>query len=79
MLKSAVVRSAAVGLVLTASLPIAAPAAADPDILTPNCTSGQLPETGECKPDPGTGQPEGVPGPLPEVPLGIDPESAPAI
>ncbi|MCB0924598.1 MAG: hypothetical protein KDB50_08705 [Mycobacterium sp.] len=59
---------------------IAAPqAGADPDILTPDCSSGQIPETGECQPEPNDVYVDNAPGPDPEVPVGLNPESVPAV
>lgn len=68
-----------VSALLAAGLAFAPQAGADPDILTPNCTGGQVPETGECKPVPGDVHVDGAPGVNPEVPLGLDPENVPAV
>lgn len=73
------VRFAIPALVVAAALLAAPHAGADPDILTPNCSSGQVPETGACKPEPNDVYVENAPGANPQVPLGINPESVPAI
>lgn len=54
-------------------------AAADPDILVPYCTAGQVPTTGECKPAPGEAYIDDAPGANPDVSVGLDPESVPVI
>ena len=72
------IRLAVCALVGTALL-LPPQAGADPDILTPNCTSGQVPETGECKPAPDDVRVDDAPGANPGVPLGVDPDSVPAV
>ena len=69
----------AVSALLVAGLLLAPQAGADPDILTPYCTGGQVPEAGECKPAPGEVYVDDTPGANPEVPLGLDPENVPAV
>lgn len=72
------IRCAAVGLCVVAV--IAAPAAmADPEDLEPYCTSGQVPINGECKPVPESSAPGSLPGLNPEVPLGLNPGTVPAV
>lgn len=65
---------AGLGLALLAA---AAPASADPDDLLPYCTSEQVPTAGECKPRPDAPVYDNVPGPNPELPMGLDPASPP--
>lgn len=73
------VRFAIAVVTLAAALTAAAPAGADPDILTPNCSSGQVPQAGECKPERGDVAVDDAPGPNPDVPLGLNPENVPAV
>ena len=54
-------------------------AAADPQDLEPYCTSGQVPTTGECQPQPGEVYTDNAPGADPQLPLGLDPGSVPAV
>ena len=54
-------------------------AAADPDDWVPFCTAGQIPEPGECLPAPNSVYIDDAPGANPEIPLGLNPESVPAI
>ena len=54
-------------------------AAADLQDLEPYCDSGQTPTTGECLPRPDSVDIQDAPGADPTVPLGVDPETAPAI
>ena len=70
--------SAAVLLVL-AGLLSAPNAAADPNILDPYCTGGQIPVFGECKAAPDEAYINDAPGSEPEVAVGLDPESVPVI
>lgn len=59
---------------------LAAPtAAADPQDLEPYCTAGQVPATGQCKPLPGDVYTDDAPGADPQLPLGLDPGSVPAV
>lgn len=76
------VRIAGPAVLVAAALLSAPQAGADPDILTPNCTGGQVPQAGECKAGPGGpggGAVGDAPGANPGVPLGLDPETAPAL
>jgi len=65
----------------------AAPAAtADPEILVPGCTGGQVPEAGECTAQPEVISPEGpqpvlgfFPGANPNIPLGPTPFDFPVV
>lgn len=52
---------------------------ADPQDLEPYCTGGQVPTAGECQPQPGAVETDNAPGADPRVPLGLDPESVPAV
>lgn len=54
-------------------------AAADPEILEPYCTSGQVPTTDACKPAPDEVYVNNAPGADPDVPLGLDPETVPDV
>jgi hypothetical protein len=54
-------------------------AAADPNDWVPFCTAGQIPEPGECLPAPNSVYIDDAPGANPEIPLGLNPESVPAI
>lgn len=65
-------------LALLAALLVAPPAGADPEDLLPNCSSGQVPQAGACKAPSGAGHAD-APGANPGVPLGLNPESVPAI
>lgn len=59
---------------------LAAPAAsADPEDLEPYCTAGQEPTTGECQQQQGEVYVDDAPGADPLVPVGVDPESVPAV
>ena len=59
---------------------LAAPhAAADPEDLEPYCTSGQVPEPGACKPQSGDVYVDDAPGANPQIPIGLNPESVPAV
>ncbi len=59
---------------------LTAPAAgADPQDLEPYCTGGQEPTTGECQAPPGDVYIDDAPGANPRVPVGLDPESVPAV
>jgi len=69
--------SAAVALV--AALLAAPTASADPDDIEPYCTGGQEPTTGECQQLQGEVYTDDAPGADPLVPLGVDPESVPAV
>lgn len=70
---------AAAALLAGAAAVNAAHAAADPDILVPYCTAGQMPATGECKPAPGEAYVDDALGANPDVAVGLDPESVPVI
>ena len=73
-----VIRISVAGVLAVAML--TAPAAgADPADLEPYCTGGQEPTTGECLPQPGGVYTDNAPGADPNVPLGVDPESVPAV
>lgn len=67
------------GLLLGAALLFAPISAADPQDLEPYCSSGQVPTAGQCKPLPGQTQVNEAPGANPDVPVGLDPESVPAV
>ena len=67
---------AALAGVTLAGAPIAA---ADPNDWVPFCTAGQIPEPGECLPAPNSVYIDDAPGANPEIPLGLNPESVPAI
>jgi hypothetical protein len=67
------------GLLMAAALLGAPTAAADPEILEPYCSEGQVPTTGECKPAPNEAYINNAPGADPDVAVGLDPESVPAI
>ncbi len=54
-------------------------AGADPQDLEPYCTGGQEPTTGECQAPPGDVYIDDAPGPDPHVPVGLDPETVPAV
>lgn len=66
------------GLLAVASL-TAPIAGADPQDLEPYCTGGQEPTTGECQAPPGDVYIDDAPGPDPHVPVGLDPETVPAV
>ena len=66
-------------LVTTAALAGAPAAVADPEILEPYCTAGQVPTTGECKPAPDEAYVNDAPGANPDVAVGLDPGTVPAI
>lgn len=66
-------------LLMGAALLGAPGAGADPQDLEPYCSSGQVPTTGQCKPQPGQTQVNEAPGANPDVPVGLDPESVPAV
>lgn len=66
-------------LAVLAALLLAPPAGADPDDLEPTCSSGQVPQQGECNPAPNGVQIDDAPGANPEIPLGLNPESVPAV
>lgn len=70
---------ATAGLFAAATLLGVPAAAADPDILLPYCSEGQVPTTGECKPAPDRAYVNDAPGANPDVAVGLDPESVPAI
>ena len=73
--RAALAGSALIGTVLW----LGPPASADPEDLEPYCDGGQTPTTGECLPRPDSVDIEDAPGADPTVPLGVDPETAPAI
>lgn len=66
-------------LIALAALLAAPPAGADPDDLEPTCSSGQVPQAGACKPQSNGVQTGDAPGANPEIPLGLNPESVPAV
>ncbi len=72
------IRRCAAGLFAVALL-TAPTAGADPEDLEPYCTGGQVPTTGECMPQPGDVYTDDAPGGNPNVPVGVDPESVPAV
>ncbi|HPY23139.1 MAG TPA: hypothetical protein PLK19_02310 [Mycobacterium sp.] len=63
---------------VAAALLTAPSAGADPEDLLPDCSSGQVPQAGACKAPSGTGHGD-APGANPEIPLGLNPESVPAV
>jgi len=69
----------AAGLLVVAALLSAPAAGADPEILEPYCSEGQVPTTGECKPAPSEAYVNDAPGADPDVAVGLDPESVPVI
>ena len=72
------IRLSAAG-VLAVALLVAPSAGADPQDLEPYCTAGQVPATGECKPQPGDVYTDDAPGADPNLTLGLDPGSVPAV
>jgi hypothetical protein len=72
-------RSSLAGLLTFAALLWAPTAGADPEDLEPYCTGGQVPETGECLLQPQSVYIDDAPGANPQMPLGLDPESVPAV
>jgi hypothetical protein len=73
-----VIRLSVAGLLAVAFL-TAPIAGADPQDLEPYCTGGQEPTTGECQAPPGDVYIDDAPGPDPHVPVGLDPETVPAV
>lgn len=69
----------AAGLLVAVTLLSAPTAAADPEILDPYCTGGQVPVFGECKPAPDEAYINDAPGADPDIALGVDPELVPVI
>jgi hypothetical protein len=69
----------AAGVMAVAALLAAPHAAADPEDYEPYCTSGQVPELGACKSLPGTVYVDDAPGANPQIPIGLNPESVPAV
>jgi len=67
------------GLLVVAALVSGPDAAADPEDLEPYCTGGQVAETGECLPPPESVYIDDAPGANPEMPMGLDPETVPAV
>ena len=67
------------GLLTVAALVSAPNAAADPEDWEPYCTGGQVPDTGECLLQPQSVYIDDAPGANPEMPVGLDPESVPAV
>jgi hypothetical protein len=67
------------GLLLVVALAVSPTATADPEDLEPYCTGGQMPVTGECLLQPQSVYIDDAPGAGPQVPLGLDPESVPAV
>ena len=67
------------GLLTVAALISAPNAAADPEDWEPYCTGGQVPDTGECLLQPQSVYIDDAPGANPEMPVGLDPESVPAV
>ena len=71
-------RLMAAGLLVAAAALTAPGASANPDITDPYCTGGQTPLFGQCKMQPD--DPDRLTTGLdPEVALGVDPETFPAI
>ena len=68
----------AAGLLVATAVLTAPGAWANPDITDPYCTSGQTPLFGQCKTQP-TDPDRETTGLDPQVPMGVDPESFPAI
>ena len=68
--------SAALVLVMFIDAPAAT---ADPEILEPYCTSGQVPTTDACRPVPDEVYTNDAPGADPDVPVGLDPETVPDV
>ena len=66
-------------LVLVAALLFAPNAVADPEDLEPYCTSGQVPETGSCLIQPERVYTDDAPGAGPEIPMGLNPLTVPAV
>lgn len=74
------VKVAASAILVGVTVFVGSPAAgADPEILEPYCTSGQVPTTDACKPAPGEVYVNNAPGADPDVPLGLDPETVPDV
>jgi hypothetical protein len=67
------------GLVMLAALLGAPNAAADPEDLQPYCTAGQVPETGGCLIQPERDYTDDAPGAGPEIPMGLNPLTVPAV
>lgn len=72
------IRFVAAGLLLAgvAGMPTAV---ADPQILVPGCTSGQVAEAGECAPNPLEGFFGDAVGANPNIPLGLTPLLQPVV
>lgn len=65
---------------LAAAVATAASAAADPQILVPGCTSGQIPQAGECVAvNPFDGLFGDAPGGNPNIPAGLTPQNQPVL
>lgn len=64
---------------LAAGIAAAAPAVADPEILLPTCSSGQVPQSGECVVNPLEGLFGDAAGANPNVPLGLTPLQQPIV
>lgn len=69
----------AAGVMAMAALLAAPHSAADPEDFEPYCTNNQVPELGACKPLPGTVYVDDAPGANPQIPIGLNPESVPAV
>ena len=67
------------GLLLVVALAVSPTATADPEDLEPYCTGGQMPDTGECLLQPQSIYINDAPGANPQVPMGLDPASVPAV
>lgn len=54
-------------------------AGADPQILVPECSSGQVAQAGECAANPLEGSFGDAPGANPNIPVGLTPQSQPVV
>lgn len=69
-----------IGTLLVAAAVAGAPmAGADPEIHVPHCSGDQTPMNSNCQYPPMQGYEEGSPGANPDVPLGLNPGSVPAV
>ena len=66
-------------LLMAAAVFCAAPADADPEIHVPYCSGDQTPMNSNCQYAPMQGYEESAPGANPDVPLGLNPGSEPAV
>jgi len=81
MIRFRTVLSAAAVLTTSAALTVlTAPAVvADPSNLLPQCGSGEVPEAGECRPNPLEGFFGDAPGGNPNTPAGLTPQLQPVV